>query len=58
MSAETIEAKHAFEAYFKQHVCQVCHYYCDNGYIADNEWMADAAQQGQAVIFCSINGQH
>ena len=55
MSAETIEAKHAFEAYCRQHCCHVQHYHYDNGHFADNGWMADTAQRIQTISFCGIN---
>ena len=57
-SRETIEAKHAFKMYCRQHGCQVQHYNCNNGCFADNGWMADAAHWGQTISFCSVNAHH
>ena len=53
-----MEAKHAFEAYCRQHGCQVQHYHCDNGHFADNRWMVDAAQRGQTISFCRVSAHH
>ena len=57
-SQETLEVKHAFEAYCRQYECQVQHYHCDNCRFADNGWIADAAQRGQTISFYGINAHH
>ena len=53
-----LEAKHTFEAYCRQHGCQVQHYHCNNDRFADSGWMAGAAQKGQTISFCGVNAHH
>ena len=54
-SAETLEAKHAFEAFARKFGVVVRHYHADNGRFADNLFVQDVAKQGQTLSFCGVN---
>jgi hypothetical protein len=54
-SAETLEAKHAFEAFARKYGVVVRHYHADNGRFADNLFVQDIAKQGQTLSFCGVN---
>jgi len=54
-SKETVEAKHAFEAFARRHHVRIKHYHADNGRFADNAYMQDVKQQGQTISFCGVN---
>ena len=54
-SAETIEAKQAFEAYVRSHRVRVQHYHADNGRFADNAYLKVVTEAGQTISFCGVN---
>ena len=54
-SADTISAKHVFEAFANKHGVAVTHYHADNGRFADNMFMNDVASQQQTISFCGVN---
>ena len=54
-SNETVQAKHAFEAFARKHHVQVLHYHADNGRFADNLFMQDVSKQQQTISFCGVN---
>ena len=54
-SAETVDAKHAFEQYANDHGVQVKHYHADNGRFADNKWRKDCQVKEQRLTFCGVN---
>ena len=54
-SSETVEAKHAFEAYARTFGVRVKHYHADNGRFADNLFMQDVQKNGQTISFCGVN---
>jgi len=54
-SNETLEAKHAFEAFARKHGVVVKHYHADNGRFADNAFVQDVKLQGQTISFCGVN---
>jgi hypothetical protein len=54
-SAETIEAKHAFERWCTSNGVCVKHYHADNGRFAETVFMADVARRGQTISFCGVN---
>jgi hypothetical protein len=54
-SKETVEAKHAFEAYARVFGINIRHYHADNGRFADNAFMKDVATSGQTISFCGVN---
>ena len=47
-SQETLESKHAFEAYCREKgVDKISHYHSDNGRFIDNAFVQDCVKQGQ-----------
>jgi GAG-pre-integrase domain len=54
-SAETLEAKDAFEAYAKSVGVSIQHYHADNGRFADNLFLKSVKDKGQTISFCGIN---
>jgi hypothetical protein len=54
-SAETLEAKHAFERYCGTAKVAVRHYHGDNGRFADNAFKQDCEKQHQALSYCGVN---
>jgi hypothetical protein len=54
-SKETVEAKHAFEAYARTFGIHIRHYHADNGRFADNAFLKDVAISGQTISFCGVN---
>ena len=54
-SSETLQAKHAFEAFARNNGVTIKHYHADNGRFADLQFMQDVAKQGQEISFCGVN---
>ncbi|KAL7484859.1 hypothetical protein ACHAW6_010465, partial [Cyclotella cf. meneghiniana] len=54
-SAETLQAKQAFERFASERGVRIRHYHCDNGRFADNAFKQHAEQQQQTLTFCGIN---
>ena len=54
-AAETLQAKHAFEQFAKDHSVRVEHYHADNGRFAETVWLADVAPQQQSITYCGVN---
>ena len=54
-SAETLEAKRAFEAHSRAFGVQVENYHADNGRFADNAFINDIKLQGQTISYCGVN---
>ena len=54
-SVETLEAKHAFEAFARRHYVKIKHYHADNGRFADNAFLEDITKKGQMISFCGVN---
>ena len=54
-SADTIKAKHAFEAHCDSLGVKVRRYHCDNGRFADNAFIQDTRKLGQTISFCGVN---
>jgi hypothetical protein len=54
-SKETVEAKHAFEAFARSFGIRIMHYHADNGRFADNLFLKDVATSGQTISFCGVN---
>jgi ribosomal protein L13E len=57
-SAETIQAKRAFERWASDYGVTIRHYHCDNGRFADNAFIAACEQQRQTITFCGVNAHH
>mmetsp|Transcript_26587 Transcript_26587/g.37714 ORF Transcript_26587/g.37714 Transcript_26587/m.37714 type:complete len:162 (+) Transcript_26587:2-487(+) len=55
MSAETVQAKQAFESYSRSLGVHIHHYHADNGRFADNAFIQDYQQQKQSIIYCGVN---
>ena len=56
-SVETVNAKHAFEAFARQNKVDILHYHADNGRFADNLFIQDVDKQGQTISYCGV-GAH
>ena len=56
-SNETVQAKHAFEAYARKYNVKLLHYHADNGRFADNLFINDVNIQGQTISYCGV-GAH
>ncbi len=54
-SQETMDAKHAFENFAKQHGIRILHYHCNNGHFADNTFKNSCSAKGQPLTFCGVN---
>jgi hypothetical protein len=54
-SKETVEAKHAFEAFARSFGIRILHYHADNGRFADNLFLKDVETSGQTISFCGVN---
>lgn len=54
-SAETLEAKDAFEAYSKSLGVRIQHYHADNGRFADNLFLKSVKDNKQTISFCGVN---
>jgi hypothetical protein len=54
-SAETVQAKKAFETYCKTYHVRVLHYHADNGRFADNAFRADVEDKRQTISYCGVN---
>jgi hypothetical protein len=54
-SKETVDAKHAFEAYARSFGLRIRHYHADNGRFADNAFLKDVTLQGQTISYCGVN---
>ena len=57
-SAETVEAKLAFEAYARDHGVNIEHYHADNGRFGDNLFLKSVQDNKQTISFCSVNAHH
>ena len=57
-SAETIQAKRAFETWASLHGVTIRHYHCDNGRFTDNAFIADCNRLRQGLTLCGVNGHH
>ena len=53
-SAETVEAKKAFERFSLSHGVRICHYHADNGRFADNDFVLDAKGKDQVLTYCGV----
>ena len=45
----TVYAKDCFERYYAAHIVNIEHYHCDNGKVADNNWIKQFEVKGQTV---------
>jgi hypothetical protein len=56
-SDETVEAKHAFEAFTRSQGVTIKHYHADNGRFADNAFIKDIreARPSQSLTYCGAN---
>ena len=54
-SAETVDAKRAFEAYTIKQSVIVRHYHTDNGRFADNIFIQAVANNGKTISYCGVN---
>jgi hypothetical protein len=56
-SDETVEAKHAFEAFTRSQSVTIKHYHSDNGRFADNAFIKDIrkARPSQSITYCGVN---
>jgi len=54
-SAETLNAKIAFESYTSKRGVKIQHYHADNGRFADNEFMQDIKEKKQSIRFYGVN---
>jgi hypothetical protein len=56
-SDETVEAKHAFEAFSRSQGVTIKHYHADNGRFADNALLKDIkeARPSQSITYCGVN---
>ena len=53
-SDETLQAKHAFEAYARSMEVKILRYHADNGRFAVNMFINDVEIQGQSISYCGI----
>jgi hypothetical protein len=54
-SEETMEAKHAFEHFSKQHDIRILHYHWDNGQFVDNAFKSSCSAKGQCLTICGVS---
>jgi hypothetical protein len=54
-SADTLEAKEAFESFSRNMGVRIQHYHADNGRFADNSFMNTVKQQKHTISFCGVN---
>jgi hypothetical protein len=56
-SDETVEAKHAFEAFSRSQGVTIKHYHADNGRFSDNAFLKDIreARPIQSITYCGVN---
>jgi IS30 family transposase len=54
-SADTVEAKKAFESYPRNMGVRIQHYNADNGRFADNGFVNAVKKQRQIIYLCSVN---
>jgi hypothetical protein len=54
-SADTVEAKEAFEAFARSMGVRIHHYHADNGRFADNGFKNAVKKQQQTISFCGVN---
>jgi hypothetical protein len=58
-STETLESKHAFEAFAREKgVDKIEHYHSDNGRFIDDAFRLDCEKQGQTQTCCGVNAHH
>ena len=55
---ETLEAKHAFEAFCADHRVKVSHYHADNGRFCEHLFMDDLRKQKQTISCCGVSAHH
>jgi len=55
---ETLQAKHAFEAFAKTHGVTIKHYHCNNGCFAKCKFLDACEQHGQTTSFCAVGAHH
>ena len=54
-SAETVQAKEAFESKSRDHGVRIEHYHADNGRFSDNAFRDHVKASGQSLSFCGVN---
>ena len=54
-SAETIEAKEAFEKFAARHSVRIQQYHCDNGRFADSAFISHCEANKQLISYCGVN---
>jgi hypothetical protein len=54
-SADTVEAKEAFEAFSRNMGVMIQHYHADNGIFVDNGLMNAVKKKQQTISFCGVN---
>jgi hypothetical protein len=54
-SADTVEAKEAFEDFPRNMGVMIHHYHAYNGRFADNHFMSAIKKQQQTISFCGVN---
>ena len=54
-SEETVQAKHAFEAFASSHGVTIKHYHGDNGRFQDNAFRESILRAHQGLSFCGVN---
>ena len=54
LSNETVQEKHAFEAYARKYNVNILHHHPDNGQFADNLFINDVNIQGQTISYCRV----
>ena len=55
---ETVEGKHTFEAFCKQHGIKVRGYHADNGIFKAKDWVNDCKVKQQSLTFTGVNVHH
>jgi len=55
---ETVESKHTFETFCKQHGVKVRGYHADNGIFKAKDWINDCRAKQQSLIFTGVNAHH
>ena len=55
---ETLEAKHAFEAFAADLNVTIKHYHADNGRFSEAAFMDAVQQAGQSISFCGVGAHH
>ena len=55
---ETIEGKHAFEEFSRQHGVTIKAYHADNGIFKANKWVMECRKHRQRLTFAGVNAHH